>query len=469
MNRSYKALTSVAAGALLLAGCDVTNPGPVQQEFLAQPESHAALVAGAGRRLAEGLNSIAYTSALISREIYPGGTTGSLGHSPLEQAGYIEPGGDPGQGSFYNDMIQARFISEEALAIFAGSSDPVDPDVEALAHIFAGFSYRIIAENWCETVFSTESELGGLEASTARLSTGKQHFTDAIGLADDDDLVLAAYAGRAQINMWMDDWTAALADAQYVIANADAGWSFDLNMDDLDPETRNQLWFANADAPYRAYSMLFTFYGGNDGVIAQNSDGDALPQFVGYSWEVDDPRVPVTLTDKQYASFAVQGFGQVPFINQDKYKDGDQDIRLAGTPEMHLIVAEAALNGVGGDWATAMGIIDDLRASYGLNNLMVDFPDAALPAATNTATAMSYLMRERGLELWGEGRRWGDQRRWFDGADGLGQGLGGDQMLADFESTSSLFRDPATPRSICSDVPDSERNSNPNVPSAQAG
>ena len=75
---------------------------------------------------------------------------------------------------------------------------------------------------------------------------------------------------------------------------------------------------------------------------------------------------------------------------------------------------------------------------------------------------MSYLMRERGIELWGEGRRWGDQRRW------MSAGLGGDQQLADFESTSasSIFTTAtvAPEQSICFDVPDAERDANPNVP-----
>jgi hypothetical protein len=71
---------------------------------------------------------------------------------------------------------------------------------------------------------------------------------------------------------------------------------------------------------------------------------------------------------------------------------------------------------------------------------------------------MSYLMRERGIELWGEARRWGDQRRWETG------GLGGDQQLADFETTSVLFTTTIPERSRCLDVPDAERESNPNVP-----
>lgn len=467
MNKTLRALTTAAAGVVMLTGCEVTNPGPVQQEFLAEPESHGALVNGAGRRLAEGINSLAYTGALVSREIYPGGTTGSLGHTPLVQGGFIEPGGDPGQGSFYNDMIQARFISEEALNILEASEVAPDADVLARAHIYAGFSYRVIAENWCETVVSTSEELGSLEPSTQRLDVAEQHFTDAIGLATDTNLRQAAYAGRAQVRMWRGDWTGAASDAGQI---TDPEWSYDINMDELDTQTRNQLWFSNADEPYRAYSMLFTFYGGNDGIIAENSDDETLPQFRGYSLVVDDPRIPVVTTDNEFASFAVQGFGQVPFLNQDKYTTGNDDIRLASAAEMRLIEAEAALNGVGGDWEDAMDIINDLRAYYGLNDLMTDFPDANLPAPSGVATAMSYLMRERGIELWGEARRWGDQRRWLATAEGgEGQGLGGDLRLADFESTSSLFRNPATPRSICSDVPDSERDSNPNVPSAQAG
>jgi len=464
MNRRYSAASTALAGILLLTGCDVTNPGPVRQEFLPNADSHDALVAGAGRRLAEGVNSLAYTSALITREIYPGGTTGSLGHSPLEQAGHIEPGGDPGQGSFYNDMIQARFIASEALGIFAESAE-VDPNNVALAHIYAGYSYRVIAENWCETVFSTEEALGSLEPSTQRLPEAEQHFTDAIAVATDANLVRAAHAGRAQVRMWMGDWAGAAADAGEITDNT---WSFTLNMDDIDPTTRNQLWFANADAPYRAYSMLFTFYGGNDGVAVENDVGETMPQFRGYSVVVDDPRLPVVTTDKAFASFAVQGFGQVPFLNQAKYTSGNDDIRLASGAEMRLIEAEAALNA--GDFGGAMTIIDDLRTSYGLDNLMTDFPDAALPAPTDVPSVMSYLMRERGIELWGEARRWGDLRRWLPVEEGgQGQGLGGDVRLVDFESTASLFRNPATPRSICSDVPDSERDSNPNVPSAQEG
>jgi hypothetical protein len=42
--------------ALALAGCEVTNPGPVQDEFLDLPDAHQALVNGAGSRLVQAIS-----------------------------------------------------------------------------------------------------------------------------------------------------------------------------------------------------------------------------------------------------------------------------------------------------------------------------------------------------------------------------------------------------------------------------
>ena len=116
------------SGAIFMAvvfaasACEVTNPGPIQDEFLVEEESREGLVNGSQRRLSEGIGWIGYTGALVSRQIMPGGQTGSYGHNVLAQGGYIQPGG---YGGYFNDAQQARFIAETALNLFA------DQEVEA--------------------------------------------------------------------------------------------------------------------------------------------------------------------------------------------------------------------------------------------------------------------------------------------------------------------------------------------------
>ena len=50
--------------ALGLAACDVTNPGPVQDEFLNQSAAHLALVNGSSLKLNNALGMIAYAGGL---------------------------------------------------------------------------------------------------------------------------------------------------------------------------------------------------------------------------------------------------------------------------------------------------------------------------------------------------------------------------------------------------------------------
>ena len=121
--KQFKLISAIVLSTAVMAGCDVTNPGPVSDEFLAVKASHQGLVNGAGRRLAEAVNSVAYSGALPSREIFPGGQTGSLGHSVLMQGGWVEPGGF---GGHFNDAVQARFIAERAVGILGWLRVPGD-------------------------------------------------------------------------------------------------------------------------------------------------------------------------------------------------------------------------------------------------------------------------------------------------------------------------------------------------------
>jgi len=113
---------------------------------------------------------------------------------------------------------------------------------------------------------------------------------------------------------------------------------------------------------------------------------------------------------------------------------------------MRLIEAEAAL--LGNNVGDALAAINAVRAHHGL--------DAA--SATTVEDAWELLMRERGLELWLEGRRLGDLRRWSDTpgfvpTTTVRQGL---------ERTNVLD----TPEPLCLKVSSNEIFSNPNIPTS---
>jgi starch-binding outer membrane protein, SusD/RagB family len=417
---------------VLLSGCDVVNPGPVQDQFLNDPQSHAPLVAGAGRSLARAVKGLAPAMAISAREIFPGGQTGSCdgavpGWSAIQMSGYF----DDGQPCRWDQVQQARFIAEDAIdrfvnqgAIQGAESSPLT----ARAHVWAGYAYRVMGEHFCEVVFDG----GAPEPASNAFQRAEAHFTEAIqvaGRAGDASLRQAALAGRAQARTWLGDWSGASSDA----AEVPNDFGFGLAMDNTFAETRNRIYWLNANLPYRSYSIKHTF-------------------FEEYYPDTGDPRTPTfTIEAFPFANASLSGYGPVPFINQGKYTSPNDAIRLAGGREMRLIEAEALL--VQGQWQQAMDRINQVRAG-----LVSDLTGQPLEAWTagSAEDAWRMLKRERAIELWLEGRRFGDLRRWEE------QGAPGAVDWPDYESLSSLFRE--NPRSRCLSIPNVERNANPNVP-----
>ena len=157
IEKADRRMRFVAAFGLLMlgTGCEVTNPGPIQDEFLVQPESRAGLVNGAQRRLNEAIGWVGYTGAIVAREIMPGGQTGAYGHSVAAQGGHIQPGSYSGH---FGDAQQARFIAETAIQLFKDAAwqegEGVEGDMVAQANIWAGYANRVLGENWCEAVIN---------------------------------------------------------------------------------------------------------------------------------------------------------------------------------------------------------------------------------------------------------------------------------------------------------------------------
>jgi hypothetical protein len=446
MNNRAKAGRSSAALAaalcvLLGTGCEVTNPGPVDDAYIALPASQSAFVNGAQNRLTQGLGNLAYSVALPAREIFPGGQTGNYGHSVAQQAGAFT-WSESGQ---YATIQQARWIAEEAIRKFKelGNATPANM---VMAYLWAGYSNRVLGENWCDAVFDG----GPIEPGSAYMKRAEEHFTNAISIAPDNNTRMAALAGRAQVRMWQENWTGAVADAGLVPSS----YVFWLEQDfskSGNGNTRNHIYWAAASMAYRSYTVRFTYYD-------------------QYYTDTGDPRTPwrdYSFVPAVYCTASLVGFGQVPCTQQLKYKTQDDDIRLASGKEMRLIEAEALL--VAGNYPAAMAKINELRTSY-----VSDKTKAALQpwTASSLVEAWTVLKRERGIELWLEGRRMGDQRRW---EPIVGQPkTPGSLELPNFEARSTLFTQyprgrPVTfgttaPLVLCYNISNTERNTNPNIP-----
>ena len=74
-NNVRRGLTRIMSVGLVVAvmSCDtdVVNPGPIDANFLDDPDSQAAITNGVGRALADAQNYLGYTSAAIAREVHP--------------------------------------------------------------------------------------------------------------------------------------------------------------------------------------------------------------------------------------------------------------------------------------------------------------------------------------------------------------------------------------------------------------
>ena len=419
--RAAGVIATAALLAPVLAGCEVTNPGPVEDKFLNLQAAHQASVTGAERQLAVATGQIAYTTALAAREIMPGGQTGNGGHIPIVQAGHMPVNSEGGQ---WQDAHQARWIAEEAIRRFtSGDTETVLPSVLAEAYLMAGLANRLLGETYCEAVFDG----GAAEPNIRYFERAEKHLTNALAAGGSQNTKNTAYAGRASVRVWLDKWPEAVSDAQEV----PLGFAYMLNQDVSVRETSNHVYEGNSEN-IMAWTVWNTW-------------------FEGYYRETGDPRTPWRGDlSRPFASASLSGYGKVPLLFGMKYQSFSDDFRIASGQEMVLIRAEALLRQ--NQWPEAMTLINSIRTS-------VISDTTGQPLAPWTANsiddAWTFLKRERAIEFWIEARRMGDLRRW------AADQTPGEIDWPDFESISQLFVD-YTP-SECFPIPDSERDANQNL------
>lgn len=411
-NGRFGRLALVASAlAFALPACDteVTNPGPVQDRFLADSAAFPAIVSGSGRALAQAINWIAYTGGAITREVHPAGSTGSFGITPQWQDGELTAT-DRGLNTHWEQGQRARWMAESNAARLDEANGRTT--LRAQIYLWAGFANRLLGENMCEAVVD-----GSAAMPINEYFSRAESWFDKAAQTGTGDVQTAAIAGRAQVRVHLGKWAEAVADAgQVPIGFAYSMPYYDVGEDDQ----RNRIQFAVENRPYRAHTSWNTW-------LAEYFDA------------TEDPRAIYQQTELQ-GDAAIACCGRVPFWPQRKYANPGAPIRLTSGREMRLIEAEAKLRS--NDVAGALQDINTVRA------------EVSVPAvqAGDATEAWRLLKRERGIELWLEGRRLGDRRRWAA------------------ESTPGAYHELELPNAqshlktqdLCFPIPPVERETNPN-------
>lgn len=416
----------VALGATLLtltplAACsfDVTNPGPVQEQFLNDPAARSAIVNGAGRDLSDALNWIAYTGAAVAREIFPAGSTGSFGISVNQQIGKLTV---DETDTYWQLAQRARFEAEDGAARFkkelGDAGYAKSKDVGQIL-LWAGYANRLLGENMCDAVIDG----GPKQDYKTYLTRAEQDFTDASTIATaagDTKTATAAIAGRASVRADLGNWTGAASDANTISDT----FVYQMPYYTTDADQYNRIYWATANSPYRAHTVWNTFY-------AQ------------YYTDTKDPRVAYVVDPKNpVGDGAVLQLGHVPWYSETKFNSKTSPINLSSGWEMRLIEAEAKL--ASNDVAGALPLMNKHRVALGLQPW----------TAANANDGWAALQRERGIELWLEGRRLGDLRRW--------QAASRPINLSTYEVPGSTsYLDSGV--TLCFPIPLSETQTNPNL------
>jgi hypothetical protein len=419
-DRRWRAAGALS-GALALvavAGCDFTveNPGPVADEILDGAAAHQAVVNGIARTVSGSLNSIALQTGAVSREIMASGnTTIGIEHGQ----GSITPNSG---GGLWSSVQNARWIGEDAVRRLTEAK--AASELLATAHLWTGFANR-----WGDVVCEAVIDGGPKQANTIMLDRAVANFTQAYTLSTVTATKNAALAGRASVYAALNKWAEAVADSKQLADN----FVFQARYSAEEAAQRNEIFFYSANAPYRVHSAWGTPY-------------------EEYYTLTNDPRTPwIKVPAFPYGEIQRPLIGNVPWYPQQKFKAYTDGINLVSGREMRLIEAEALL--VANDHVGAMALINRVRTTQRPGTTAPPATVTAYPV-TNLADAWTALRKERGIELWIEGRRLADLRRW---------------KAANRPGALQPLEDPSNPKtyipgtqSLCIPISQAEIDTNPN-------
>lgn len=435
----------LALGMAVLPACDlgVFDPGTIEDVDIDEPISIQPLIIGAERNFGrattgERPGGLYGAGAFLTDELVHSGQF--VGIRDWNDALGIPDDVAETQARWANGQ-NARFTAEEADRRIRGilEAEGENPEAStpvAQASLWAGFSNRVLGDAFCDAVIDG----GPLLPHTAFYERALDYFNAARSVASavgNDSLVTAAQAGIAQTQMMLGNWDAAVAAAGAVPT-------------DYVHEMRHS---DNASIEYNGLHELFL------------RDTQASVWGTPFAeWGVDlsgendgagDPRV-VFSSRNDAGDVVIGGDQRRENWFPEKYPARSTNVPIAKGTEMRLIEAEAALVQAG-DADAAMQRVNVVRTFRGLDEV----------SAISTDEAWFLLQRERGIELWVEGRRLPDVRRWqqtpgFANFEVVRLEASGQPIEQD--ERRNVLNNPAMPGGeLCLPISRNEINSNPNL------
>lgn len=369
MKKRISLITVIACISALIYGCDVQNPGPIEESALNSPEAVPGIVVGMSADL-----SVAYRQTTIWGSVWSDDMThsGTFAAPTVFSTGEIN---SEDVDTWWDYAHRARWVAEsgiDRISDILGDEFNSSENV-AKAYLYAGYSNRILGENACYAVIDG----GERQDFTVHFDRAADHFTEAAGIAENignENLLMAAYAGRASVQAARGNWTEAAEDANRVPVDYRFEAVYSLNTgrenNDWPPNTIERGEYTVWDTP----------------------------------WEgVDDPRLPQEVIRTADGDTATAANGRDPWITQLKHDTDDANIALSKGTEMLLIRAEMQLR-ENQDVNEAMALINQGRSYHNIDPLN----------ASNMEEAWQHLQEERGKDMWLEGRRFWDLRRWYE-------------------------------------------------------
>jgi hypothetical protein len=285
-----------------------------------------------------------------------------------------------GAGVAWSRALWFANDAEERFKRVLGEATAASSPLTAQVRLANGLVHLYIGMTFCEWTL----ESGGAVATDAEvLARADDLLTEALATAraaGSPDHATAAQASRAVARLLRDDWLGAEADA----AAIPAGFSYDAR---FSLESENGLVRLSNNNYEKAAGLMYNWW-----PLIEISN---RPGFMRDPWSGEpDPRLPV------HFDGALADDNMTPYRGQRKYASLGDDIPIAHSDHMQLIIAESAARN--GDYAGATAILNQLRAAVGL-------PGHAVPASADVMGEL--ILSERLAELFLEGYRLVDLHR----------------------------------------------------------